>query len=131
MFSFLSNTEFLTQLFGTDDMASVLTGLILALLGAILSVLLKATPEAIAANPISPAKFSWTYLIKDNWEKCLSAIIVTLVCLRFASLFVEPKYTAAASFLIGYLNYRLRPMLISALTNLMPFFKANTTDEKK
>lgn len=125
MMSSVFNPQFLLYLFGTDDMPMVYSGFFFAFLGALVSVVFRATPEAIDANPKSPEGFSWSYLIKDNWKKALSALIITLLCLRFMSLFIDPKYTVVGSAFIGYYNYRLWPMMLDGIKSIIPFFNFN------
>lgn len=117
--------EFYKYLFGTDNMAFVAAGFIFAMLGLALSAMARATAAKIELNAKSPNSFSLAFLIADKWIELLSSFIVTVVALRFASLWIPAEYILFGSFGIGLLNYQLLNYMIKWFTKLLPGYENN------
>ncbi|RUP38236.1 MAG: hypothetical protein EKK63_12715 [Acinetobacter sp.] len=99
--------------FGTGDVSLLVGGMILALLGAILSILIRAIRGA-KTNPNSPDYVSFRYLIKDKWPHFLLGLLCTFVAMRFSVELTGVQATAWLSFIYGFLNYRIGNLIASA-----------------
>lgn len=93
-------------LFGTDETTFILVGMIMALLGAVISILGRAL-KGMKQNPNTPTTFDWKYLIADKWLQFLLGILCTFAAMRFSVELTGTTLTMWLSFVYGFLNYRL------------------------
>ena len=102
--------EFLTELLGEGSKGKFAAAVVMALIGALLSLLLHTTTR----NPLSantPTKFSWSFLWSDNTRRVAATIVLILICIRFSREFIGAEITMWLALLIGFGNDKLAQML--------------------
>ena len=117
--------EFVHAMLGTYDLALILVGLVFVLAGEIASALVKIVYSgAITNNPLTPNKFSFLFMLKDNFAKFLLALVVALVVMRiFAPSFTNATLLITFSFGVGAAGYRLALPLIAYTQKLNPLLR--------
>lgn len=78
--------EFIHQvaslLFGTTNLAFLLAGFILAIMGVALNILME-TSKRDKSSPRTPEKFSYKFLLIDNAKRLLVTLIMIFISIRF------------------------------------------------
>lgn len=95
--------KFLTQLLGSTDLPTYAAAMLLALLGAILELRIKATKRD-ASSPATPVKFSFWFMVQDNLQQLFTGFLITFVALRFSNELLGQQLTMWLAFMIGLLN---------------------------
>lgn len=93
----------MTQLFGTTDLPTYAAALILAMIGAIIHLRIKAMKRD-RLSPNTPAKFSFWFMLQDNLQQLFTGILITFAALRFSNELLGQTLTMWLAFLIGLLN---------------------------
>ncbi|MGB4776638.1 MAG: hypothetical protein WBP45_15780, partial [Daejeonella sp.] len=88
---------------GTTSVPVYLAGFVLALLGAITGLLLKARTRN-KWNAKTPARFSLKFLIRDNIMRLFTGFLITFLAFRFTNELIGLQLTMWLAFLIGLLN---------------------------
>ena len=114
--------------FGTGDVSLLIGGIILAVIGAVLSILIRAV-NGMKTNPNSPSNLSISYLVKDKWPHFLLGLLCTFVAMRFSVELTGVQATAWLGFIFGFLNYRIGNLIGSAADSV--FNKAKLLSEDK
>ena len=114
--------------FGTGDVSLLIGGIILAVIGAVLSILIRAV-NGMKTNPNSPSNLSISYLVKDKWPHFLLGLLCTFVAMRFSVELTGVQATAWLGFIFGFLNYRIGNLIWSAADSV--FNKAKLLSEDK
>lgn len=70
------------HLLGTGDIAKFIACVFFALLGTVISLLVHATNRDKNSTK-TPYKFSFVFLIADNWQRILLNLLLILVTIRF------------------------------------------------
>ncbi|WEK18172.1 MAG: hypothetical protein P0Y49_15380 [Candidatus Pedobacter colombiensis] len=92
--------KFSHLLLGNTDLPTFFAAMIIALIGTVLSLRIKARKR----NKLSkhtPFKFSWRFLLQDNLLKLLASLLPVFIALRFSSEFFGQDMTMGFAFLIG------------------------------
>lgn len=95
--------KFLTQFLGTTDLPTYAAAFAFALIGAIISLRIKASKRDKLSNS-TPYHFSWAFLFQDNLLQFLSGILLTFLAFRFTNEFFGKDLTMWLAVLIGALN---------------------------
>lgn len=95
--------KFLSQFLGTTDMPTYAAAFMFAMIGAIISLRVKAVKRD-KSSPTTPVKFSWRFLIQDNLLQFFSGILLTFLAFRFTNEFFGKELTMWLAVLIGALN---------------------------
>ena len=84
--------ETYSYVFGVVPQGMFIAMVVFAAIGVTMALLLDAqTRDQNSAN--TPKKFSFWFLIKDNWKTILLSILAVLVTLRFAPLLFPDQFT--------------------------------------
>lgn len=92
--------DILNQLLGPGEPAFFIAGFIFAMFGVVISLLFSSSKRD-QANPETPEKFSWLYLIYDNGKRILLAFLLIIVTLRFSNELIGANLTMWGALLIG------------------------------
>jgi hypothetical protein len=95
--------KFLNQFLGTTDVPTYAAALILALIGAILQLRIKATKRNVLSTA-TPVKFSFWFMVQDNLQQLFTGFLITFVVLRFSNELLGQTLTMWLAFLIGMFN---------------------------
>lgn len=96
----MEKVTFLERVTGTNDFPFLAAVLVFALTGVVISLLIHASnrkPDSYT----SPRKFSFGYLIRDNWKRVLLDILLVLVTIRFSQEITGLKLSEFTALLIG------------------------------
>lgn len=83
-------------LLGFVELKLFLTMLLFAIVGIVLSLLMDAHTRD-QNSPNTPVKFSFKFLLRDNWKTILTTAIAVLVTLRFAPLLFPDQFKVDAT----------------------------------
>lgn len=105
-----NNKTLIDYISGGMDISFILWLIICAVLGVLFSLLIHSTNRHKITSK-GPQKFSFLYLVKDNWKRVLLDVGLIIITLRFSSdiLGMEPKGSTA--FLIGVFHDKLAEFL--------------------
>src|SRR4030042_1687902 len=78
-------------LLGFLSLKLFLVMLLFAVLGIAVSLLIHAQKRD-QASPDTPIKFSWLFLLKDNWKDILLTILIVILTIRFATSFFPGQF---------------------------------------
>jgi hypothetical protein len=95
--------EISTALLGPFTFGHFLALLLLALIGAALSLLLQTTNRDVHSER-SPVRFSWRFFICDNSRRFATSILLILVALRFTKDLFGFEITEFWALAIGFVN---------------------------
>lgn len=95
--------KFLSQFLGTTDVPTYAAAFAFALIGAIISLRLKAVKRDKLSDT-TPYKFSWRFLFQDNFLQFFSGVLLTFLAFRFTNEFFGKELTMWLAVLIGALN---------------------------
>lgn len=96
----MEKVTFLERMLGTNDVPFLAAVLAFALIGVVISLLIHASnrrPESYT----SPRRFSFLYLIQDNWKRILLDVLLVLVTVRFSQEVIGLKLTEFTALMIG------------------------------
>ncbi|RYD96841.1 MAG: hypothetical protein EOP50_06265 [Sphingobacteriales bacterium] len=109
--------ELLTALLGLSTPGRFAALLMLALIGATLSLLLQAKNRD-PLSPATPTKFSLSFLVCDNWRRMLTTLILIWAALRFTPQLFGIEINEFFAVAIGFGNDKLS-QLVKDKTNLL------------
>lgn len=92
--------QFLQNFLGTTDVAYFTSALVFALLGALISLLIQ-TSNRDKNSMRTPYKFSWGFMIADNWQRVLLNILLILITVRFCQELTGKKLSLFVALTIG------------------------------
>ena len=92
--------KLLNHLLGPQDIWSFIACLLFALVGITISLLIHAT-NRYKESEKSPYKFSFSFLIKDNWQRILLNILLILMTIRFCKEITGLDLNMFVALLIG------------------------------
>lgn len=92
--------KFLTQILGTTDVPTYLAAFAFALIGAIISMRLKANKRDKLSNN-TPYHFSWRFLFQDNFQQFVSGVLLTFLAFRFSNEWLGKDLTMMLAVVIG------------------------------
>lgn len=95
--------KFLTQFLGTTDLPTYAAAFAFALIGAIISLRLKALKRDKLSDD-TPYSFSWKFLLQDNFLQFLTGALLTFLAFRFTNEFFGKELTMWLAVLIGAFN---------------------------
>ncbi|GGG97236.1 hypothetical protein [Pedobacter zeae] len=90
-------------LLGTVDVPTYCAAFVFALIGALISLRLKATNRDKLSDS-TPYAFSWKFLIQDNFLQLITGICLTFLAFRFCNELLGKELTMWLAVLIGALN---------------------------
>lgn len=93
------NTVF-QHLLGTSDTAKFIACVLFALIGTVISLLVHATNRN-KNSAKTPYKFSFVFLIADNWQRIVLNLLLILVTIRFCKEVTGLELNMFVSLLIG------------------------------
>ncbi|MGY0034470.1 hypothetical protein [Pedobacter sp. NJ-S-72] len=88
-------------LLGNNDWPTFVAAMIFALIGAIISLRVKASKRD-KLSPETPYKFSLTFLVWDNLLKLLASALPVFIGIRFSSALFGQEVTMVSALFIGY-----------------------------
>lgn len=105
--------KFLQELLGTNDVPTYMAWFVLAFVGAIAAILVRAKLKYKASKD-TPDQWSWIFLWKDNVLNLMVGFLITFIVLRFSNevLRVEPSAWLACA--IGAANNEFALLFIKA-----------------
>jgi len=93
--------KFLSLFLGTTDIPTYLAAAVFALIGAIISLRIKASKrDKLSDN--TPYKFSWKFLLQDNLQQLISGILLTFLAFRFCNEIYGQELTMKLAVFIGF-----------------------------
>lgn len=95
--------KFLTLLLGTNDFPTYLAAFAFALIGAVISLRIKAIRRDKLSDT-TPYRFSWRFLFQDNLLQFITGTLLTFLAFRFTNEFFGKELTMWLAVLIGALN---------------------------
>jgi hypothetical protein len=93
------NTIF-QHLLGTNDIPKFIACVFFAMIGTVISLLVHATNRDKNSMK-TPYKFSFVFLIADNWQRILLNLLLILVTIRFCKEITGMELSMFVSLLIG------------------------------
>lgn len=81
-----------SYIFGVVPFGMFIAMVIFAVIGIAMALLIDSTKRD-QASPKTPVKFSFRFLIKDNWKTIVLTAIAVLITLRFAPLLFQDQFT--------------------------------------
>lgn len=93
--------KYLELMLGTTDVPTYLAALTFALIGAILSLRRKANKRDELSNN-TPIKFSWRFLLQDNFQQFFTGLLITFLAFRFSNEFYGQDVTMMFALGIGF-----------------------------
>lgn len=102
---------FLEQLLGTNDVPTYLAWFLLAFMGAIAAILIRAKVKYKDSKE-TPDGWSWRFLLQDNLINLVIGFLVTFFFLRFSNETLKIEPTAWLAVLIGATNNELALLFI-------------------
>lgn len=105
--------KFLQELLGTTDVPTYLAWFVLAFVGALAAILIRAKIKYKASKD-TPDQWSWSFLFQDNLINLLVGFLVTFLVLRFSNdvLHIQPSAWLATA--IGAANNEFALAFIKA-----------------
>jgi hypothetical protein len=98
--------KFLEQLLGTTDVPTYIAWFILAFIGAITAILIRAQIKYKKSKE-TPDKWSWKFLAWDNALNLIVGFLITFIFLRFSNETLKMEPTSFGALLIGATNNEL------------------------
>lgn len=98
--------KFLENLLGTTDVPTYLSGFVLAFIGALVSLRLRAGKRD-RLSPETPACFSWRFMIWDSLQRLSLGFLITFVAFRFTNELLGVQLTMWLAFIAGFLNDKI------------------------
>ena len=93
--------KYLELMLGTTDVPTYLAALSFALIGAIISLRRKAGKrDELSQN--TPIKFSWRFLLQDNFQQFFTGVLITFLAFRFSNEFYGQNVTMIFALTIGF-----------------------------
>lgn len=92
--------EFISNLLGTLSLASYLSGMVMALIGAAVGLTF-AVKKRDKLSRNTPVNFDWIFFIKDNFVRLFNGFLLTYVLFRFAPQILEQDFSMFYAFLVG------------------------------
>lgn len=92
--------DILAHILGPGDPAFFIAGIIFAIGGIFLSMLIDSAKRDYS-NPSTPDYFSWKFMLKDNLIRLIRNVLVIFVTIRFSREIIGAEITMYLSFLIG------------------------------
>lgn len=115
--------DFLFHLFGTDQYGLVLAGLLLIVIGVVLSGYIRAKylMGKGKTDPSKPKNFKWKILIYDKQSEFFIGILLAAIFVRFKNDFdliswIPIEGIMPMCFILGLLNFALGEILIRLIT---------------
>lgn len=99
-------------IFGNMDFNMFVASLLFALVGVLISLLLHATTRDQNSES-TPVKFSFLFMLKDNWKRILLSIILVIVTIRFLKELTGLELNMFFSLCIGLVYDKLAEYLKS------------------
>jgi len=93
-------TEFQNNMLGDLTIAGYASGMIMALVGAILMLRINAKKRDISSES-TPYKFSWSFLVQDNLQRLITGFLLTYAAFRFAPQILQNDFSMFTAFLTG------------------------------
>lgn len=97
-------------IFGSSDFEFIIVGIIFAIFGAILSLLLDSNTRNVDSCR-TPKKYSYYFLIKDNSKRIIITLILICVFMRFTKELLGIEPSIYWSFFIGFSSDKLSEYL--------------------
>jgi len=98
--NYLKTTTMIKEILGTDTGQAFLILLFFSAIGVTLSLLLHASNRDQQA-PSTPVKFSFWFLIKDNWKRILTSFLLIYIAIRFTPELFGVQITSFWALAIG------------------------------
>lgn len=118
--------KFMQLLTGNIDMPTFCAAMVIAMIGALLSLRIKALKrDKLSLN--TPFKFSWKFLIQDNLLKLSASILPVFIAIRFSSEFFGQDLTMGLAFVIGLAS----DAIFSKLENLQEMARMALSNQLK
>lgn len=105
--------KFLQELLGTTDVPTYSAWFILAFIGAMAAILVRAKLK-YKESKSTPDQWSWIFLWKDNALNLLVGFLITFICLRFSNEVLKVQPTAWLACAIGAANNEFALLFIKA-----------------
>jgi hypothetical protein len=99
-------TKFLEQLLGTTDLPTYAAWFVLAFIGAVTAILIRAKSK-YKTSADTPVHFSFWFMFQDNMINLLIGFFITFIFLRFSNETLKMEPTAFGALLIGATNNEL------------------------
>ena len=96
--------------FGSSDFEIIIVGIIFAIFGAILSLLLDSNTRNVDSCR-TPKKYSYYFLLKDNSKRIVITLILICVFMRFTKELLGIEPSVYWSFFIGFSSDKLSEYL--------------------
>ncbi len=103
--------QFLEQLLGTTDLPTYAAWFVLAFIGAITAILIRAKSK-YKSSIETPSKWNWGFLIQDNLINLVVGFLITFIFLRFSNETLKMEPTAFGALIIGATNNELALLFI-------------------
>ena len=100
----------LERLLGTNDTTYIIATLFFAMIGVAIGLLIH-FDDRNKTDPTNPTKFSFTFLVKDNWRRILLNFLLILVTIRFCQQITGVQLNEFVALLIGVSYDRLSGFL--------------------
>tara|TARA_Y100000034_G_scaffold29728_1_gene36142 strand:+ start:20837 stop:21265 length:429 start_codon:yes stop_codon:yes gene_type:complete len=101
--------DLLIKILGTEDFEMILAGLIFAMVGAILSILIDSSKHKIENR--GKGLFRAFVIIRYNIRRLLIAVLTIIVFMRFSDHLIGAKLTVWVGFVIGFISEKLSEYL--------------------
>jgi hypothetical protein len=102
--------DFFINIFGTNDVTYVVSGLIFSIIGILLSRYFHFRLKG-KRNPATPDKFDWGFMIKDNLVQLIVSQVVVSLCMRFSEEFFGESVTMWWALIYGLVSDKLVEVL--------------------
>lgn len=97
-------------IFGSSDFEFIIVGIVFAILGATLSLLLDSNTRNVDSKR-TPRNFNYFFLLKDNYKRIVITIILICVFMRFTKELLGINPSVYWSFFIGFSSDKLSEYL--------------------
>lgn len=102
--------EFTQNMLGDLSIAGYASGMLMALVGAILMLRINAqNRDKLSEN--TPYKFSWSFLVQDNLQRLITGFFLTYVTFRFAPQILQNDFSMFTAFLTGAFSDQVAKMI--------------------
>ncbi|OJV30441.1 MAG: hypothetical protein BGO32_08590 [Bacteroidetes bacterium 37-13] len=111
--------EFLKDIIGADGVQHFFSLMLFALIGATIN-LLNNVSKRDKASTATPVKFSFWFMVADNWKRCVSSLLLVYLFVRFMPLLLPSQFYDAIN---GDIEFLLAIIIGFSFDKLSEFLK--------
>src|ERR1035437_5488196 len=118
------NSQLIQNLIGPTSLVDYVSSCIFALIGVFISLMLHASKRDVNSTA-TPVQFSFSFLLKDNYKRILTGIVMVLICLRFLKELTGLDLNMFYALAIGICNDKI-VQIIKLKTNIFDVQRTGT-----